>query len=690
MTIHTSFSDINPEQWQQLVAESPHASFFQTPECYHFFSTLSFLKPFVYGISEDDKLKGIIVGFLISDGNLVKKFLSRRAIVSGGALLHPDISVEATKSLLEAVKEGLKHKAIYLELRNYSDYSSFVPAFQSVGFEFIPHLNFHIVTSDVETALKKLNTTKRRDVRLSAKEGAVWYETTDKDEITQFYAILENLYKTKIKTPLFPLEFFIKLNQSSSGKLLVIKYKGEIIGGSQCVILNTNTVYEWFVCGLDGKFKNIYPSTIATWAGIEYAASHGFQKFDMMGAGKPNDGYGVRDFKSKFGGELMEHGRFQFIFNKRLFNIGKYGIRKIQSLNKPKKQSKPDSNLPKNPIENQPVRIVNDLSQINQQDWSEFVQQHPLGNIFQTPEMYRVFDKTKGQKPIVTLAIDSHNKMVGCLLSVIQKEQEDVFGLFTSRSVVIGGPLVQNNDPKIADLLLSAFDRFVEKKVIYSQFRNLIDMSHFSSVFLKNGYDFVEHLNILLDLTLSESELYDNLHKERRRNILQAQKNELEFRLITSEEDKQKVIQLLKKTYCRVKVPLSYETLFFNANNILGSKIVFFGAFYQGKMIAGQVRLCYKELVYAWYAGSDSAYFDKRPNDFLTWQVMLWSKANSYKVFDFGGAGNPTVDYGVRNYKMKFGGELVHFGRFEKTHKTLFMFIGRKLYHLYKKRKKIK
>jgi len=101
------------------------------------------------------------------------------------------------------------------------------------------------------------------------------------------------------------------------------------------------------------------------------------------------------------------------------------------------------------------------------------------------------------------------------------------------------------------------------------------------------------------------------------------------------------------------------------------------------------VRLCYKELVYAWYAGSDSAYFDKRPNDFLTWQVMLWSKANSYKVFDFGGAGNPTVDYGVRNYKMKFGGELVHFGRFEKTHKTLFMFIGRKLYRLYKKRKKI-
>jgi len=342
MTIHTSFSDIDPEQWQQLVAESPHASFFQTSECYQFFSTLSFLKPFVYGVSEGSKLKGVIVGFLISDGILLKKFLSRRAIASGGALLHPDISVEATKALLEAVKEGLKRKAIYLELRNYSDYSSFVPAFQSVGIEFMPHLNFHVATPDVETAQKKLNTTKRRHVRLSAKEGAVWYETTDEEEITQFYVILANLYKTKIKTPLFPLEFFIKLNQSSSGKLLVVKCKGEIIGGSQCVILNTNTVYEWFVCGLDGQFKNIFPSTIATWAGIEYAASHGFQKFDMMGAGKPNDGYGVRDFKSKFGGKLMEHGRFQFVFNKPLYNIGKYGIKKIQSFNKPKKATTED------------------------------------------------------------------------------------------------------------------------------------------------------------------------------------------------------------------------------------------------------------------------------------------------------------------------------------------------------------
>ena len=87
--------------------------------------------------------------------------------------------------------------------------------------------------------------------------------------------------------------------------------------------MRNQTVYEWFVCGMDGKFKNIYPSTMATWAAIEYAATNGYKRFDMMGAGKPDESYGVREFKSKFGGKLVEHGRFLFVCQPRLYMLGK-------------------------------------------------------------------------------------------------------------------------------------------------------------------------------------------------------------------------------------------------------------------------------------------------------------------------------------------------------------------------------
>jgi lipid II:glycine glycyltransferase (peptidoglycan interpeptide bridge formation enzyme) len=69
---------------------------------------------------------------------------------------------------------------------------------------------------------------------------------------------------------------------------------------------------------------------LATWAGIEYAANHHFDKFDFMGAGKPDESYGVREFKSKFGGTLLEHGRFLYICNSGLYKLGKFIVRKLR------------------------------------------------------------------------------------------------------------------------------------------------------------------------------------------------------------------------------------------------------------------------------------------------------------------------------------------------------------------------
>jgi len=331
ISIVSSVSDINALQWNELVATSPTSSFFQTRECYDFYASLSFLKPFIFAVTESDKLVGLICGYVISNGNVLKQFFSRRAIVPGGLLLDAQISDTALQNLLEHTARELSRKAIYLEVRNYNDYASYRASFESAGFSYKEHLNFHVATHDVDSALMQLNKTKRRYVKLSQKEGAESSESIDSEEIKAFYIILEQLYKTKIKTPLFPCEFFEKLVELSHGKIFVVKYEGKIIGGSVCVFLPNQIVYEWFVCGLDGQIKNIFPSTLATWAGIEYAAKNGYHHFDMMGAGKPDEGYGVRVFKSEFGGELVEHGRFLFICQPMLYSLGKYIVIKIKS-----------------------------------------------------------------------------------------------------------------------------------------------------------------------------------------------------------------------------------------------------------------------------------------------------------------------------------------------------------------------
>ena len=687
MIIHSSISEIDNAQWQELVVKSPTSSYFQTPECYHFFESLSFLKPFVFGVSENNRLVGILSGYIISDGNIITRFFSRRAIVCGGALLDFTISENAFEKLLLIAGKTLKKKSIYLEIRNYNDYSVYKSTFESAGFTYSPHLNFHVQTPDVETARMNLSTTRRREIKLSAKSGAVWCETKNHDDIKSYYEILKDLYKNKVKTPLYPIEFFEKLVQDSNGKLFIVKTDAKIIGGSVCVILPDRILYEWFVCGLDGQFKNVYPSTIATWAAIEYAASNGYGIFDMMGAGKPDEGYGVREFKSKFGGELVENGRFIHISNPLLFKIGEMAVEIMRS----NRMSSKKTVVNHLPVKNEQIhsfKIETQIQNIDKNDWSGFILLHPNGNIFQTPEMFEVYNKTPKFTPVILIAKDENNKIAGCLMSVIQRDYKGFMGEMTARSIVMGGPLAENNNSEILDLLLKEYTGIISKKAIYSQFRNLFKMNNYFIPFDKNGYRFVEHLDILIDLEKSKKELEEQLHKERVRNIAKAVKEGLIFKVLNEDEDISDVIILLKKTYDRVRVPFSYEKLFFNSRNVLNENVKFFGAYFEDKMIAGQVRLCYKDTVYAWYSGSDSCYFQKRPNDFLLWNVILWSKDNNYKVFDFGGAGKPDIPYGVRDYKLKFGGELVNYGRYEKEHKKILMYLGRIAFKFYKKIKR--
>jgi lipid II:glycine glycyltransferase (peptidoglycan interpeptide bridge formation enzyme) len=62
---------------------------------------------------------------------------------------------------------------------------------------------------------------------------------------------------------------------------------------------------------------------------------------------------------------------------------------------------------------------------------------------------------------------------------------------------------------------------------------------------------------------------------------------------------------------------------------------------------------------------------------------MNWCCHNGYKVFDFGGAGIPGKEYGVREFKKQFGGKLVNYGRFEKIYRPAIkkiIFFGLKMH----------
>ncbi len=340
-----TYPDIDPQQWQALIDRSPYATWFQTKEAYDFYAALSSeLIPFAFGIEEcrgdeamrqlgdkdGSRLVGVIVGYITRERNAIKQFFTRRAIIIGGPLLDEHISDEALSMLLTSLRNlpSLQGGAgvglpIYIETRNFHDYSPWKEVFEACGFLYQPHLNIQVACTATHTMTEQ----RIRQVKKALKNGVEIVLATSEQEIQDWYQILSRLYRTKVRTPLWSEAFFLHFYSSGVGKYLLVKYQDKVIGGMMCPILNNKAIYEWFVCGLDEEYREQYPSVMATYAAIEYAKQNALPLFDFMGAGKPNVPYGVRDFKMEFGGELVEHGRFLCIPKPLLYWIGKMGVK---------------------------------------------------------------------------------------------------------------------------------------------------------------------------------------------------------------------------------------------------------------------------------------------------------------------------------------------------------------------------
>ena len=326
---------------------------------------------------------------------------------------------------------------------------------------------------------------------------------------------------------------------------------------------------------------------------------------------------------------------------------------------------------------------------LDKEEWSEFVNNHPHGNIFQTPEMYEVYQNTKKYEPVFLAVVNNAGEMLGILLAVIQKEHDGFLGIFSSRSIIWGGPLIKDEHPDILDFLLKEYDKIIKKKAIYSQFRNLWDWKEKKEIFESNGFNYEDHLDILFDLKKSEDDLWKEMKGTRRKGIKRSYKKGVEVRSIdlTNMEIINEAYNIIHNVYSEIKLPLPGEDFFKGAVEILDRNKYLYtiGAFLNAELIGVRFVLCYKNLIYDWYAASKDEYLSCRPNDVLPWEIMKWGVKNEFEVFDFGGAGKPGIPYGVRDYKLKFGGKLVNYGRFENVHKALLMKLGKAGLNLYRK-----
>jgi serine/alanine adding enzyme len=321
-------------KWNRFIEVHPHGSVLQSWFIYQLFDqTRNFDPVLILCVDAKEDIQGVLLGTIIREQSKLKQVFSSRLVVYGGPLVnehHPE-KREIVDFLLENLIRQVRKKSIFVQFRASYDLSGYKDVFNKYNFNWVPRLNLLIDTTQKEKLVKEISASKRRQIKKSLASGARVIEPESIDQVRDFYEILYDLYRHRVRKPLPDLSFFeafyalIKFH--NNGKFFLIDYDNRIIGGIMSPYLAGKSVFEWYVCGLDAEFKSrgIYPSALATWAAIEHACKSGCKIFDFMGVGKPDEPYGVRDFKMKFGGTCVNYGRYIRINSRLKYAIAELG-----------------------------------------------------------------------------------------------------------------------------------------------------------------------------------------------------------------------------------------------------------------------------------------------------------------------------------------------------------------------------
>jgi serine/alanine adding enzyme len=318
---------VDREKWQLLIHRSKYSSPFQTPEYRDFINSNGVYHSDVVAIELDGEYRALVVIVKYRESGF-KAYFSTRGIINGGPMLL-DGEESTLVTLLNAINKLYKRRLIYIEVRNSFDYSTYHEMYLNSGWSYTEHLNVQIDVSNAseESVLLGMKGNRKREIVNSLKEGVEIKVTDNPKEVKQLYVILRDLYDTRVKLPLPPLNYFLSLFESSIGKVIVVSHNNTIIGGTFCVCYSKLSINTLYYAGLRNYHKKIFPTHLAILGVIHFAIQNGVALVDMMGAGNPNKEYGVRKYKQQFGGDTVSHGRYKYVFKPLLYKVGELGVR---------------------------------------------------------------------------------------------------------------------------------------------------------------------------------------------------------------------------------------------------------------------------------------------------------------------------------------------------------------------------
>ena len=314
--------------------------------------------------------------------------------------------------------------------------------------------------------------------------------------------------------------------------------------------------------------------------------------------------------------------------------------------------------------------------------WDAYVASHPQGTIFHTCGMLRAYATAPKHEVLAMAAVGDDHSIQAIVPAVKVSTLSGIGSHISSRSIWYAEPICEPTEQGRAalDQLTQLHDRRA-RSCLFTEIRNIAAAQHERPVLEDRGYQYKDYLNYVVDTSDSVENLFSRVSKSTRNKIRRTEKRGVAIELDNSHAAIERMYRMVRESYARSEVPLADETLFHAALDELPENVQVRVALHESDVIAGGISLVYGERFYAWYGGS-LRQNGLSPFDLLTWDEIKWSAKNGLRYYDFGGAGWPDEEYGPREFKKKFGGDLVDYGRYRRIPSPLKLKLAESAYQI--------
>ena len=308
---------IQADEWNRYVLDHPKGSVYHTYEFIQSMAEVAKHEPTgLVAVTDDKRIVAMLVTTRIETISGIASNLTSRSVWHAEPIFDDtDLGMAGLEAIVQQHDKISARRALFAEIRPMLSDSGERAILQANGYEFKDYLNYVVdTTADVDTLMSRVGKSGRKKIRQSLKRGVEVRIDNTHEGIDRMYPFLVESYG-RSQVPLADVKLFHAALDHFGDEIVQVRlasYQGNDVAAGISLVFKQRFL-AWYGGSL--RQKGIVPFDCLTWDEIRWCSENGMHWYDFGGAGWPDEEYGPREFKAKFGGTLTHFGRYRKAFS---------------------------------------------------------------------------------------------------------------------------------------------------------------------------------------------------------------------------------------------------------------------------------------------------------------------------------------------------------------------------------------